>query len=193
MNAPGGTLRSGRLKRVLASPFVLFTLAVVVLAITADVWVEEEGGARAVIARWGIWAPLVALAIQTLTSMTPIGAVAISVANGALFPFWLAVALNLASGVLGGILMYFLWRRGNHEFDIQARMQRLPRWFRLHAADNLFYLILLRQVPWAGGSLANLIAGAHRIPLQIHLLNLFIGCIPGSLIYALIGAGVVKL
>lgn len=181
------------MRRFLLSRFVLFTVLVVALAVAADVWVEEEGGPREVIARWGIWAPLVALTLQTITSMTPVGAVVLSLANGALFPFWLAVSLNLMSGVLGGLLMYWLWGRGDHEFDIQARIQRLPRWFRLHAPDNLLYLVLLRQVPWAGGSLANLIAGAHRIPLPIHLASLLLGNIPGAFLYSLIGAGMVKL
>ena len=37
--------------------------------------------------------------------------------NGALFSFWTAVVLNLLSGVLSGIAMYYLWRRGDHEWD----------------------------------------------------------------------------
>jgi uncharacterized membrane protein YdjX (TVP38/TMEM64 family) len=164
---------------------------IVALSLTTNRWVDLEGGPRAAVQQWGIWAPLAAFAIQTITTMTPIGAVLISVANGALFDLRLAIAINLASGVVGGLGMYFVWRRGDHEFDIQARMKHLPQWFRRHAGDNLLFLTALRLFPWAGGSLADLIAGSHRIRIRTQFLSLLIGYFPGSVAYALIGAGVV--
>lgn len=180
-------------RRLLVSRFAWLFVIVVALAIGIDRWVEVEGGPRAVVVKWGIWAPLGSLTIQTLTSMTPVGSMLISVLNGALFPLLTAILLNLASGTIGGILMYYLWRRGDHEFDIQSSMEVLPEWFKKHAGDNLLFLTLLRMFPWAGGSLADMIAGAHRVPLRTQILSLVIGYLPGSLLYALIGAGLVKL
>jgi uncharacterized membrane protein YdjX (TVP38/TMEM64 family) len=181
------------LRRLSTSKFIWMLLALVALAFAIDKWITVEGGVRAVVQRWGIWAPLVSLVIQTITTMTPIGSMLISVLNGALFPFWTAFALNLASGTLGGIGMYYLWRRGDHEFDIQRSMQALPEWFRKHAGDNLLFLVVLRLVPWAGGALADMIAGAHHVPVRTQALSLMIGYIPGSLLYALVGAGLLKL
>jgi uncharacterized membrane protein YdjX (TVP38/TMEM64 family) len=165
----------------------------VVAAIVIHKWVDFEGGPRAVVERWGIWAPLVSLLLATITTMTPVGGMLISVLNGALFPLITAFALNLGSGILGGLGMYYLWRRGDHEFDIQSSMLALPAWFRHHATDNFVFLTLLRMVPWAGGSLADLIAGAHRVPVRTQFLSCALGYIPGSLLYALVGAGLVKL
>ena len=48
-------------------------------------------------------------------------------------------------------------------------------------------------LPWAGANLANLIAGARGTPLRTHVLAAALGSLPGSLIYALLGAGVVSL
>ena len=181
------------LRRILLSRFVWIFVALILASLSINRWVDAEGGARVVVERWGIWGPLVAFVLQTITTMTPIGAVFIAVINGMLFPLWVAIAINLASGVVGGIGMYFVWRRGDHEFDLQTRMNALPAWCRRYRHDNLLFLVLLRFFPWAGGGVADLIAGAHRIPLRTQIASLVLGYAPGSVAYALIGAGLVAL
>lgn len=179
------------IRKIVLSRFIWLLLGVIALGLMMNRWMDEEGGPRAVVQQYGIWAPLVSLVIQTVTTMTPLGAVLISIVNGMLFPLWLAVAINITSGTLGGIGMYYIWRRGDHEFDIQNAMTALPQWFRRRAGDNLKFLVLLRLLPWAGGSLADLIAGCHRIPLRTQFLSLLLGYLPGSVGYALLGAGLV--
>jgi uncharacterized membrane protein YdjX (TVP38/TMEM64 family) len=181
-----------RVKRILVSPFVWILVTVILMSVTANRWVEVEG-AREVVSQWGIWAPLASLVIKTLTNVTPFGAVALAFVNGALFDFWTAVILNLLSGVLSGIAMYYLWRQGDHEWDIRSRIQTLPEWMRRYQADNLWFLILLRVIPWAGGSLADLIAGSHHVPLRTQVLSLVIGYLPGAIIYSLAGAKLASL
>jgi len=180
-------------RRIVGSRF-LWTFAVLVaLGLAANRWVELEGGPREAIRQWGVWGPIVAFVVQTLTTMTPIGAVFLAIVNGALFGPQLGTGINLASGVVGGVMMYFVWRRGDHEFDIRDRMRHLPEWFRRHAGDNLLFLVALRLFPWAGGSLADLIAGSHHIRLRTQIASLVLGYFPGSVIYALIGAGLIHL
>ena len=181
------------LRRALFSRFVWLLVGLFALTILADLWLDAEGGATVVVERWGVWAPIAAFLLKTLTTMTPIGAVALAVFTGVIFPLWLAILINLASGVVGGIGMYYVWRQGNHEFDLQARLETLPRWMRRYAADNLVFLILLRFLPWAGGSLADMLAGAHRIPLRTQVWSLILGYLPGAVIYALMGAGLLHL
>lgn len=181
------------LRLAFRSRFVWIVLGLVAASLWIDRWVDAEGGARTVVERWGVWGPLIAFVLQTITTMTPIGAVFIAVVNGMLFPLWIAILVNLASGVVGGIGMYFVWRRGDHEFDIQTRMRMLPAWCRKYRHDNLLFLVILRFFPWAGGGVADLIAGAHRIPLRIQVLSLVLGYAPGSVFYALMGAGLVSL
>jgi uncharacterized membrane protein YdjX (TVP38/TMEM64 family) len=182
-----------RVRRVLVSRFLWIFAGLFLLSFAANRWVEAEGGPRAVVAEWGVWAPLAAFVLQTVTSMTPIGAILIAVVNGMLFELWVAILINIASGVVGGVVMYLLWRRGDHEFDIRTRMEALPRWFRRHAGDNVWFLSSLRLFPWAGGRVADLIAGSHRIPLRTQLLSLVLGYLPGSILYALTGAGLLHL
>ena len=180
-------------RRFFLSRVLWLSLGIVAIALATDQWMNDEGGPKAVVANWGIWAPLASLALSILTKATPLGSVLIMIANGALFPFWLAVTLNMGSGILGGIIMYHIWGRGNHASDIQSGMQKLPMWFRRHAGDNLIFLSLLRVVPWVGGNVADMIAGSHRVPLRTQLLSLVLGYLPGAFIYALAGAGIVRL
>jgi uncharacterized membrane protein YdjX (TVP38/TMEM64 family) len=186
-------MSAGLVRRILTSWFLWMLVVVVVLTQLTDRWVEHEGGARAVIEHFGIWAPIASFVLKAVTTMTPIGAVFISVLNGALFNFWLSIALNLCSGTTGGLIMYHVWKRGDHEFDIQAQLARLPRWFRVRTPDNFIFLVLVRNLPWAGGSLADLIAGSHRVPLRIYIPSILLGNLPGAVIYTLIGSGIFHL
>jgi uncharacterized membrane protein YdjX (TVP38/TMEM64 family) len=177
----------------LRSRFVWIVVGLVVVSLALDHWVDGRGGAKEVVQSWGIWAPLVAFVVQTVTTMTPVGAVFLAVVNGMIFPLWLAITINIASGVIGGICMYFVWRRGDHEFDIERHIAKLPPWFHSIAGPNLRSLTLLRLVPWAGGGLADLIAGARRVPLWVQVLSLILGYAPGSVLYALMGAGLIAM
>lgn len=177
------------IKRFFLSRFIWLCIGILGLSVAVGHWVDLEGGPREAVQQWGVWAPIAAFIIQTITTMTPVGAVFLSVVNGALFDLRVAMAINLASGVVGGLGMYFVWRRGDHEFDIQARMKLLPKWFHRHAGDNLLFLIVLRLVPWAGGGLADLIAGSHHVRVRTQFFSLVIGYLPGSVGYALVGAG----
>ena len=180
-------------RRMMVSGFLWLLVGSVVVAVIAEKWVEAEGGLRLLVERWGIWGPLIGWIAKTATSMTPIGAVLLPVAFGALFDMGTAIFLNVTSGAAAGFAMYWVWRRGDHEFDLQSRMKTLPKWFRVHQADNLLYLIALRQLPWAGGSLADLLAGAHRVPVRTQLLSLLLGGIPGAVLYTMLGRGLLHL
>ncbi len=166
-------------------------ILLVALSLGIREWVDAEGGPREAVQRFGVWAPVVALAVQTITKMTPVGNVVMAVVNGVLFPLWLAIGLNLFSGLIGGMIMYTVWRRGDEELDLQKQMERLPGWVRRRAGDNLFFLTVLRFLPWVGGNMADLVAGAHRIPLRTQVLSILLGYLPGSILYALMGAGII--
>ncbi len=180
-------------RRVMLSSFLWLAVGALILSLIAERWVEAEGGLRTVVERWGIYGPLIGWCAKTLTSMTPIGAVLLPVAFGALFDPWTSIFLNVTSGTVAGLVTYWIWRRGDHEFDLQSRMKTLPKWFRVHQADNLLYLIALRQLPWAGGSLADLLAGAHCVPVRTQILSLLLGGLPGAVLYTMLGRGLLHL
>ncbi len=167
--------------------------AVVSLGLAARRYVNSLGSPELLLERWGTLAPLITVVMQALTVSTPLGTSLIPIINGVLFPPALAVACSLVGGVLGATMMYAVWRRGDRDLRIARGLDRLPAWGRRFARGDLRSLLALRLLPWAGGNLANLVAGAYGTPLRTHLLATTLGSLPGSLIYTLLGAGVVSL
>jgi uncharacterized membrane protein YdjX (TVP38/TMEM64 family) len=86
-----------------------------------------------------------------------------------------------------------MWRRGDRELHIHDRLHALPQWARRFVRSDLPSLIIMRMLPWAGSNLSTLLASAHRVPMRVHIVSVVVGSLPGSIIYALIGAGLVTL
>jgi uncharacterized membrane protein YdjX (TVP38/TMEM64 family) len=178
---------------VIRAPFFWQLATLVTMSVASKVWLGSQADPGSTIRAWGIVAPFVVVLVQGSMAMTPMGSSVIPILNGMLFPLLLAVFLNLSGAVLGGVALYYVWRRGQHDFQIRERMQGLPPWARRFARADLRSLIVMRVVPCVGCNLANLIAGSHRVPLPVHILSIVIGALPGSIIYASLGAGIIAL
>jgi uncharacterized membrane protein YdjX (TVP38/TMEM64 family) len=176
-----------------SAPLFWQVLALVVLSIGGRLWLGAHSNPGNTIRAAGMLAPLFVVVLQGATVMTPMGTSMIPTLNGMLFPLLLAVLLNLIGGLAGGIAMYYVWRRGDRDLHIQQRLQALPPWARRFARNDLLSLIIMRMLPWAGGNLSTFVAGAYRVPLRVHVASVIIGSLPGSIIYALLGAGIIAL
>ncbi len=182
--------RMNTVTAVLRAPLFWQLTTLVLLSFLIRYWLGTHRDSGDVISEWGAVAPLALVLMQAVSSTTPMGTSLIPMVNGALFPLAFAVALNVVGGVVGGICMYYVWQRGERDLQLRERLDRLPRWTRRFARGNLLSLVLLRYLPWAGGNLANMIAGTQRVPLRIHVLSVALGSLPGSLFYAYLGAKV---
>lgn len=179
--------------RVIRTGIAWQVLLLVFLSLAVRYWLHTQHDLGHTIRSLGLLAPLFTVALQCATSMTPVGSSVIPTLNGMLFPLPLAMILNVLSGLLTGIVMYYLWRHGEREIQLQRRLGSLPRWARRFARTDLISLVVLRQLPWAGANVANLLAGSHGVPLRTHVASILIGSIPGAVIYALLGARIVTL
>jgi len=175
------------------SSFFWTLTLIAAVGIACRLWLGTHEDAAGTLRTFGVMAPLVALAVQTATMMTPVGSSVMPVVNGMLFPLVLAVALNLAGGLTGGVIMYRVYHRGDREIGLKQRLDALPSWARRFARTDLASLTILRMLPWAGGTVSTLLAGTCGVPLRIHILSVLLGSLPGSIIYALLGAGVAAL
>jgi uncharacterized membrane protein YdjX (TVP38/TMEM64 family) len=178
---------------VVRSPFFWQMVALVSVSVACKLWLESQSDPGRTIRAMGILAPLFSLALHSTTAMTPVGSSVIPTLNGMLFPLLLAIALNLTGGMVGNIGMYYVWRRGDREFQIQKRMRMLPLRAQRFARTDLPSLIVMRLFPWAGGNLSTFLAGAYHLPLRVQVVSVLVGALPGSIIYALLGAGIVAL
>jgi len=180
------------LAALLRTSFFWQLTTVVSLGLASRGWIDAQDPQH-LLRQWGALAPLVSILLQAFTSVTPLGTSVIPMINGAVFPLALAVACNVAGGVVGATVMYLIWQGGDRELRIGQGLERLPAWARRFVREDLASLVVLRLLPWAGCNLANLIAGARGVPFRTHVLAAALGSLPGSFIYASVGAGVASL
>ena len=88
---------------------------------------------------------------------------------------------------------FFLGRRLRGDFDLEPQLQRLPRFLRRFPVDHPAFLILARQVPWAGGHLTTLVPGAMGVPFLRNAWCNAIGIVPAAILTAGAGAGLLAL
>jgi uncharacterized membrane protein YdjX (TVP38/TMEM64 family) len=191
-------VRQGRtilqaLAGVVRTPLAWQLLALVLLGLATRYWLGSQNDAAHTIRAMGALAPLITLTLQCVTSMTPVGSSLIPTLNGMLFPVLLAIGLNMAAGLATGVALYYFWRHGERDLQIQKRLDTLPRWARRFVRSDLLSLIVMRMLPWAGANVSTFLAGTYQVPLRIHVVSVVVGSLPGSIIYALLGAGIVAL
>lgn len=181
------------LTRVVRAPLTWQLLVLVVLGLAIRYWLGPRDEAARTIRSMGALAPLFTVTLQCVTSMTPVGSSLIPTLNGMLFPVLLAITLNIAAGLITGVVLYYFWRRRERDLHIQKRLDSLPPWARRFARNDLLSLIVLRMLPWAGANVSTFLAGTTGVPLRVQVVSVLVGSLPGSIIYALIGAGIVAL
>lgn len=181
------------LASVVRAPLTWQILLLVLVGLATKHWLGSRDDAARTIRSMGALAPLITVVLQCVTSMTPVGSSLIPMLNGMLFPVLVAMALNMTSGLITGVILYYFWRRRERDLHIQERLNSLPPWARRFARNDLLSLIIMRMLPWAGANVSTFLAGTTGVPLRVHVVSVIVGSLPGSIIYALVGAGIVAL
>ena len=141
------------------------------------------------LAQWGGWAWL-AFAVAGI-GLVSIGfpRILLSVVGGAMFgvvlgTLWSQVAMTAA------ILAPFLYSRQLGRDLVARRMgRRLQRFDELLGKHGFMVVLLIRLCPVGNNFLTNYLAGVTAIPLGTFLAASFVGYLPQSLIFALLGSG----
>ena len=181
------------LARVARAPLAWQLAALVLVGLAIRYWLGPREEAARTIRSMGALAPLITVTLQCVTSMTPVGSSLIPTLNGMLFPVLFAIALNMTSGLITGVILYYFWRHRERDLQLQKRLNSLPRWAQRFTRNDLLSLIIMRMLPWAGANVSTFLAGTTQVPLRVQVVSVLIGSLPGSIIYALLGAGIVAL
>lgn len=117
------------------------------------------------------------------------GAVWMTVAGGFLFG-WLASAVYVVVAATAGATAVFLLARTVIGESWRTRagpvVHRLEAGFR---RDAFQYLLVLRLIPVVPFWLVNLVPALSGVPLRTYVLATLLGIIPGTVVYAGVGAG----
>jgi len=181
------------LARVARAPLAWQLAALVLIGLATRYWLGPREEAARTIRSMGALAPLITVTLQCVTSMTPVGSSLIPTLNGMLFPVLFAIALNMTSGLITGVILYYFWRHRERDLQLQKRLNSLPRWAQRFTRNDLLSLIVMRMLPWAGANVSTFLAGTTQVPLRVQVVSVLVGSLPGSIIYALLGAGIVAL
>jgi len=149
---------------------------------------------RSVLHAWvetsGLLAALVFMAVYIVTVAFSLpGATVLSIAGGFLFGSVWGTVLVIISATLGATILFSIAKTTLGDvLRAKARtwLPRLEAGFREHA---LSYLLVLRLVPIFPFFVINLVPAFLGVPLSTFILGTFLGIIPGTFVYATVGAG----
>lgn len=146
---------------------------------------------------FGMWAPVVFIAIYALRAVVlflPVGVM--SLAGGLAFGRWWGTLYILVGATLGSCLGFLTARYFGREFveSLPWFQQGRIRKFDEKAAEHGFKLILfLRLVPLFQYDAVNFGSGLSKVTLRDFALASFIGMAPGGFISASLGASLVDI
>jgi uncharacterized membrane protein YdjX (TVP38/TMEM64 family) len=149
---------------------------------------------RSVLRAWvetsGLLAALVFMAIYIVTVAFSLpGATILTIAGGFLFGSVWGTVLVIISATLGATVLFSIARTTLGDVlraKARAWLPRLEAGFRQHA---LSYLLVLRLVPLFPFFVINLVPAFLGVPISTFILGTFLGIIPGTFVYATVGAG----
>ena len=164
----------------------LFGLTVLVLCSVAGYFLFQDA---ANIIDWiksfGIWSPVLFTIALSLAIVLLLPTPFVKVGAGAIFPFWMAVAVNFVASMVGGFFAFVLGRWLFRE-TIQEAIQNDQRMLNIESAlgeDAMRISVLVRLSPILPDEWLNYLMSAPPVTLRVFLVSNL-----SSLIYCLIYA-----
>lgn len=133
-------------------------------------------------------AAYIALYVAAAALMMP-GAAVLTVAGGLVFGTIAGAACTVAGATAGAVLLFLAARHALAGWVTSRAGALLDRIRPGLERDGLSYLLALRLLPIVPFWLVNLAAGLVCMPLPVFALDTFLGIIPGTVVFASIGAG----
>jgi uncharacterized membrane protein YdjX (TVP38/TMEM64 family) len=149
---------------------------------------------RAALVAWATAHPLAAggayvAAYVVVVALSLPGGVVMTMAGGLLFGPWLGTALAVAGATTGACLLFLATRSALGPL-VAGKAARFVALIRPGIErDGFFYLLTLRLIPVVPFWLVNLGPGLVGMPFGAFAAATFLGIIPGTAVFAGIGAG----
>lgn len=134
---------------------------------------------------FGIWSPVLFTIALSLAIVLLLPTPFVKVGAGAIFPFWIAVAVNFVASMIGGLIAFILGRWLFRE-SIQEAIKNDQRMVNIESAlgeDAMRISILVRLSPILPDEWLNYIMSATPVSLRVFLVSN-----TSSLVYCLIYA-----
>lgn len=177
--------------KVIRAPGFWWVMAFLAAAALLERWVSAVGGPDALMERYGLATPALVVLIQAALAAAPFPSELWALASSAAYGWLAGSVMTWAGWTLGSMIQYGLARRSAKDLDLDARLERMPERLRRLPVTHPLFLIAVRWFP-LGFHVANLTAGARRVPATRQLWIAALGSIPGAILWAGIGAGAME-
>jgi uncharacterized membrane protein YdjX (TVP38/TMEM64 family) len=179
-------------------PLLVLALAIVaVFALGLDRYLtfgalrEHREVLTALVARNTLLAALAFVVVYALAvALSVPGGAILTIAGGFMFGSILATVLVVFAATLGATFVFLIAKTALGD---PLRTRAGPFLKRMEAGfqeDALNYLLVLRLIPIFPFWIINLVPAFLGVPLRTYVLGTFIGIIPGSFVFASVGAGI---
>ena len=136
---------------------------------------------------FGIWAPILFVALFALATVAFLPGMVFALAGGALFGPWLGTLYNLAGATAGAVLAFLAARHVASSWVRERTGPRLGRIVDGVEREGWRFVALTRLVPLFPFNLLNYAFGLTRIPLLEYTAATAICMAPGALAYTYLG------
>jgi uncharacterized membrane protein YdjX (TVP38/TMEM64 family) len=162
--------------------------------LTFDALRENHVTLSAFVAEQGVIAVTLYIAIYTLSVALSVPGVSIlTIAGGLLFGQWFGSVYVVFGATLGAIAVFLIAKTAFGD-ALRQRMGPGMRKMEVGFQENaLSYLLVLRLIPLFPFFLVNIVPAFLGVELRTYAIGTFIGIIPGSFVFATVGAGLASI
>jgi uncharacterized membrane protein YdjX (TVP38/TMEM64 family) len=139
--------------------------------------------------QWGDWGWIMFLLVGTGLITAGFPRIVLSAVAGAMFGLILGIFLAQIATVLGAIFNYCYIRFLGREMAMRRMGNRLQKLDGLLKEHGFMVLLLVRLCPIGNAFLTNCIAGVSAIGFWSFVFSSFLGFLPETIIFALLGSG----
>ncbi len=133
------------------------------------------------------WAPLIIASLYVLASATLFPNTVLNLATVLGFGTKLGPAFAMGGSLIAGLTFYVVGRVYGEAPLRKLRLRSLDQLAKLLRRGGITTMLTLRLLPIAPYSVANLMAGAARVPVLTFLIGSFLGLLPGILMVTAFG------
>lgn len=175
---------------VLAAGLVMFFVLGLDRYVSLEALREHREFLTGFVGEWPIMSVLIFIVIYALAIAFSVpGGAVMTVAGGFLFGIWIATAAVVVGATIGAVAVFLAAKTALGDI-LRARagsaLRKMEQGFRENA---LSYLLVLRLIPLFPFFVVNLVPAFLGVPLRTYVIGTFLGIIPGTFVYASIGAG----
>ncbi|NGX58786.1 MAG: TVP38/TMEM64 family inner membrane protein YdjZ [Chlamydiae bacterium] len=177
-------------KKVKFFSFLLIIIGFIAFSIYFDlhekISVEEI---KKFVLNMGIWAPFVYILIYIVTSIIIFPNLLLSMAGGAIWGPYLGTVYTVIGASIGSILPFIIAKRLGRDFVMEKlKNSKIEVCDRFVSRNGFIAVLIVRLIPLFAWELVNYGSGLCGIRMRDYLLATFLGTIPASFTYNLIGS-----